>query len=282
MLVAFFLFVIMDTSAKWLVLAGLPALQVAFMRFLVHLIWVVLIYAPREGAQLLQTRVRGIQLLRGALLTGATLLNFTALKYLPLPVTISIFFAGPMLVCLLSIPILGEKVGPKRFAAVAAGFAGVLVILQPWSERFDWHVIYSLGSMSCASLYFVLSRLIRGENGNGTTQFYAAIPGTLILAPLAISQWVWPENWLSWFLLVLLGSLGVFGHSLVTKAHEFAEASVLAPTVYSQILFVTVMSYLIFDMPPSFNTLIGAAIIIISGMYIWQRERRLAANTNTR
>jgi len=97
---------------------------------------------------LLQTRVRGIQLLRGAMLTGATLLNFTALKYLPLPVTISIFFAGPMLVCLLSIPILGEKVGPKRFAAVAVGFAGVLVILQPWNERFDWHVIYSLGSMN--------------------------------------------------------------------------------------------------------------------------------------
>jgi len=80
----------------------------------------------------------------------------------------------------------------------------------------------------------------------------------------------------------LLGSLGVFGHSMVTKAHEFAEASVLAPTVYSQILFVTVMSYLVFDMPPSFNTLLGAAIIMLSGLYIWQRERRLAANTNTR
>jgi len=122
----------------------LPALQVAFMRFLVHLIWVVLIYAPREGAQLLQTRVRGIQLLRGALLTGATLLNFTALKYLPLPVTISIFFAGPMLVCLLSIPILGEKVGPKRFAAVAAGFAGVLV----WLDELRLLVLRALPSDS--------------------------------------------------------------------------------------------------------------------------------------
>lgn len=276
MLMAFFLFVIMDTSAKWLVLAGLPALQVAFTRFFVHLLWVLVIYVPQEGSSLFRSKVHGIQLLRGLLLSGATLLNFTALKYLPLPVTISIFFAGPMLVCLLSIPILGEKVGPRRFAAVITGFAGVLVILQPWSEAFDWRVIYCLGAMCCASLYFVLSRLIRGADGNGTTQLHAAIPGSLILAPFAISHWVWPEGPLAWSLLVLLGSLGLFGHTLVTKAHEYAEASVLAPTVYSQIIFVTLLSYVVFETAPTFSTLLGATIIIVSGLYLWWRERALA------
>ncbi len=276
MLVAFAMFVVMDTSAKWLVLSGIAALQVAFMRFAVHLLLVLAVYAPRHGLALLRSRTPRLQLVRGALLSGATVLNFTALKYLPLPVTISIFFAGPLLVCLLSIPVLGERVGPRRFAAVAAGFAGVLVILQPWSERFDWHVLLSLGSMACAATYFVLSRLIRGADGNGTTQLYASLAGTFVLAPFALHAWSWPADAGQWALLVLLGTLGLTGHSFVVRAHEYAEASVLAPTVYSQILYVSVASWVVFEQPPEASTLAGSAIIIASGLYVWWRERALA------
>jgi len=276
MLVAFAMFVVIDTSAKWLVLAGIPALQAAFLRFFIHLLLVLGAYLPREGASLFATRVRGIQLARGALLAGATLLNFTALKYLPLPVTISIFFAGPMLVCLLSIPVLGERVGPRRFAAVLTGFAGVLVVVQPWGEAFSWHVLLSIGAMCCAAGYFVLSRLMRGADGNGTTQFHASVVGSVVLAPFAIDAWVWPADTLSWALLVLIGTFGVVGHTMVTRAHELAEASVLAPTVYSQIVFVSLGSWVVFDAPPGGTTLIGTSIIIGSGLYLWARERQLA------
>ena len=276
MLVAFAMFVVMDTSAKWLVLSGLAALQVAFMRFAVHFLLVLAAYAPREGASLLRSNAPRLQLARGALLSGATLLNFTALKYLPLPVTISIFFVGPLLVCLLSIPVLGERVGPRRFLAVAAGFGGVLVILQPWSERFDWHVLLSLGATTCASTYFVLSRLIRGADGNGTTQLYASLTGTFVLAPFALAAWTWPADPAQWGLLVLLGTFGLTGHSMVVRAHEFAEASVLAPTVYSQILYVSLASWLVFGQPPEAATLAGSAIVIASGLYVWWRERALA------
>ena len=276
MLGAFALFVVMDTSAKWLVTGGLAALQVAFMRFAVHLALVALVYGPREGASLARSRRPGAQLARGAMLSGATLLNFTALKYLPLPVTISIFFAGPLVVCLLSVPVLGERVGPRRFAAVGTGFLGVLVILQPWSERFDWHVVYSLGAMLCASSYFVMSRLIRGSDGNGTTQLYGALAGTVALAPFALEAWVWPDGALQWALLGLLGTLGLTGHSMVVRAHEFAEASVLAPTVYSQILYVSLASWLVFGQAPTGSTLLGSGIVIASGLYVWWRERSLA------
>jgi len=276
MLTAFALFVIMDTSAKWLVLAGIPALQVAFLRFLIHLLLVLGVYLPRQGGALFLTRVRSIQLARGAMLAGATLLNFTALKYLPLPVTISIFFAGPMLVCLLSIPVLGERVGARRLSAVLSGFVGVLVIVQPWNEAFGWHVLLSIGSMCCASGYFVLTRLMRGADGNGTSQFHAAIVGSVVLAPLALGGWVWPADPQAWALLLLIGTFGVIGHSMVTRAHELAEASMLAPTVYSQIVYVSLFSWLVFDSPPSGNTLVGATIIIGSGLYLWWRERQIA------
>jgi len=275
MLAAFAMFVVMDTSAKWLVLAGIPALQVAFLRFSVHLLLVLGAYWPREGRALFATRVRGIQLARGAMLAGATMLNFTALQHLPLPVTISIFFAGPMLVCLLSIPMLGERVGPRRIGAVLVGFLGVLVVIQPWNETFGWHVLLSLGSMCCASLYFVLSRMMRGADGNGTSQLHASVVGTVLLAPFALGGWVWPHGPLPWALLLLVGSLGFVAHSMVTRAHELAEASVLAPTVYSQIVYVSIVSWLVFASPPGGTTLLGAGIIIGSGLYLWWRERRL-------
>ncbi len=278
MLAAFGIFVVMDTSAKWLVLGAIPALQVAFMRFAVHLAWVIALYLPKEGVSLMRSRTPGFQILRGCMLVSATMFNFTALKYLPLPVTISIFFTGPILVCLLSIPILGERVGLKRFVAVGVGFIGVLVIVQPWSERFDPAMLLSVCAAVSAAMYFVLSRRIRGADGNGTSQFYVGLTGTLVTLPFALHFWVWPSSSLQWMVLVLIGSAGMLGHTFVTRAHELAEASVLAPTVYSQMLFVTLASWLIFDTVPSTSTLVGAAIIISSGLYIWWRERRLTRN----
>lgn len=279
MLIAFAMFVVMDTSAKWLVVAGVPALQVAFLRFAVHLLWTLGIYLPREGRTLFRSQARGIQVARGALLASATLLNFTALQHLPLPVTISIFFAGPMLVCLLSIPVLGERVGPRRFAAVAVGFCGVLIVVQPFSERFDPHLFLSLAATLCAASYFVLSRLVRGRDGNGTSQIHTSIVGTALLSPFAVSAWVWPTDLAQWGLLLVIGSLGFLGHSMVTRAHELAEASVLAPTVYSQILYVSFASWVVFDSPPSPSTLAGASIIIASGLYLWRRERQRELQT---
>ncbi len=277
MLTAFALFVVMDTSAKWLVVGALPALQVAFMRFAVHLIWVVVLYLPRQGHSLVQSRTRGWQLLRGLMLASATMFNFTALQYLPLPVTISIFFTGPIIVCLLSIPVLGERVGIRRFVAVGIGFLGVLVIVQPWSERFDWHILLSLAAAFSAAMYFVLSRKIRGSDDNGTSQFYVGLVGSLVTLPFAVQAWVWPTEALQWALLVLLGTLGMLGHTFVTRAHELAEASVLAPSVYSQMIFVTISSWFVFGTAPTPATLFGATIIIVSGLYIWWRERSLLA-----
>jgi len=275
MLVSFLCFAIMDTSAKWLVMAAIPAMQVTFLRYFVHFMWVILIYFPKNGMAITRSRKPHLQILRAMLLLGGSAFNFTALKYLPLTTTVAIFFASPMLVCLLSIPILNEKVGIKRFAAIVVGFIGVLIIVAPWGEQFDYHIFLAVGALFGASGYFIMSRVIAGIDANSVTQFYCAGVPTLLLLPVVLSVWQWPTTQLDWGLLLLIGTLGMFGHSLLTVAHRFAEASVLAPVVYSQIIYITLFSWMIFDSVPSLSTTIGIVIIIASGVYIWSRERAL-------
>jgi len=262
-------------------MAAIPSLQVVFLRYFVHFVWVILIYVPKNGMAITRSRIPKLQILRAILLFSATAFNFTALKYLPLTTTTAIFFASPMLVCLLSIPILKEKVGIKRFTAVVVGFVGVLIIVAPWGERFDYHVFLAVGALFGASGYFIMSRVIAGVDANSVAQFYCAGVPTLILFPVVVTVWEWPTTQLDWGLLVLIGSLGMFGHSLLTAAHRFAEASVLAPTVYSQIIYITLFSWLIFDAVPGPSTAIGVAIIIASGVYIWSRERSVQLEQTT-
>ena len=275
MLGAFFCFSVMDTSAKWLVAAAIPALQVAWLRYFGHLVVVLAAYTPRQGLSIVKSKNPKLQSIRAIFLLVGTCLNFTALHYLPLTITIAIFFVTPLTVCLLSIPVLGEKVGLKRLLAVLVGFGGVLVIVQPWSQSFDPHVFLSIAAMLSISCYFVMSRVIAGVDSNATTQVFVSGLGTALLAPVALYFWVWPGSIQDWILLILIGVLGMVGHSMLTKAHHYAEASVLAPTVYSQMIFIAILSWIVFNEPPDQQTLIGTGIIIGSGLFIWFRERQL-------
>ena len=275
MLLAFLCFAVMDTTAKWLVGAAVPVMQVVWLRYFVHFLCTLVVYVPRQGLSIARSNRPGLQTLRALFLLCSTAFNFTALKYLPLTTTVAIFFVAPLTVCLLSIPILGEKVGLKRLLAVLVGFLGVLIIVQPWSESFDPHVFIAIGAMLCASGYFVMSRVIAGVDQNATVQFYVAGIATLLLSPFAFFVWQWPESWHTWFLLCLIGSLGMIGHSFLTRAHQFAEASVLAPTVYSQVIYITILSWVVFGQPPSQSTLVGTIVIVSSGLFIWFRERQI-------
>lgn len=273
---AFFLFATMDTAAKWLAAAAIPAIQVAFLRYAVHFGWVLALYLPRQGGAVFSSATPRLQVLRGVSLLLATVLNFTALTYLPLATAISILFAAPLVVCLLSVPVLGEKVGVRRLAAVLAGLFGVLVIVDPWGERFDRHMLLSVGAMLSLSIYFVLTRRIAGIDSNAVTQCYTAGVATLALAVPSAFLWVWPSGAMQWASLLMIGSFGMLGHSMVTRAHEHVEASVLAPMIYSQILYATLFGWLLFDSVPDARTALGVLIIVASGLYVWLRERRLA------
>lgn len=266
----------MDTSAKWLAMLGVIAVQITFLRYFFHFLWVVVLYVPKEGLSVFRSSKPQWQALRAVVLLGGTFFNFAALHYLPLTITIAIFFSVPLIVCLLSIPVLGEKVGLHRLSAVAVGFIGVLVIVAPWNEQFDAHIFLSLAATLCASTYFVLTRKIASADRNAVAQAYVAGISTAVMAPLAFTLSDWSMGIHAWAVAILLGSLGMLGHSVLTRAHRYVEASVLAPTVYSQILYITLFSWIFFDSPPDQRTIIGTAIIVLSGLYLWRRERRLS------
>jgi len=270
---AIFLFTLIDTSAKWLIMAGLPAMQVVFSRYVGAFLTALIFFIPRRGLGEFRSNRPWIQVLRALALLGSTVFNFLALRYLPITLTIAMFFAMPIVVTLLSIPILGERVGLRRFLAVLTGFIGVLVIVQPWGAQFHWAVFLSIGALFSASTYFVLTRLLAGIDNNSTSQLWTNGLATLALAPIAMQNAFWPENTLNMLVFLFIGFLGGVSHILATQAFRFAQASVLAPVTYVQVIYATAAGYLVFNTLPTIWTAIGTAIIIASGVYIWQRER---------
>lgn len=277
-LVALLIFTGVDTCAKWLVQAGLPIPQVVFTRYVGHLA-LVLVLAFMAGEGLWRTENRGTALLRGGALLASTVTNFWALSYLPLATTAAILFTSPLWVCLLSIPMLGERVGPRRWMAIGVGFIGVLVVTRPLSGSAHWAMLLSLVASVCVALYSILTRRLAGRESTATLQFYAALIATLGTAPLALGDWHWPTDAPGWLALALIGVFGWGGHQLLTVAHRFAPASVLAPFVYVQIVFMTASGWIIFGDAPDGWVLAGAGIVVASGFYIWLIERQQARRT---
>lgn len=272
---AFFFFIMIDTSAKWLVGAGMPALQVVFIRYAGHFASTMVFLFPKEGRNIYRSNAPKIQIIRSFLLVLSTIFNFVALQYLPLTITTAVFFTTPIVVVLLSIPMLGEKVGTKRFLAVLVGFVGVLIVVRPLGASFHWAMFSSFGALLAASMYFILTRMIAGRDDNPTGQFFTSGIPTLILLPFVFSVWTWPQDGWSWVAACMIGIFGFLGHSMLTIAHRFAEASTLAPAVYVQVIYVSLISWLVFNQPPDGWTLVGTAIIIGSGIFIWWREKQL-------
>ncbi len=266
-------FTCIDTSAKWLILSGLPALQVAFARYAGHFVLSLVAFLPREGAGAFRSHSPGLQFLRSSFLFGSTVLNFLALRHLPITLTTTIMFAGPIVVSLLGVPILGERIGARRLAAIAVGFVGVVVAVQPWGAGADPAIFFSIGALSSASLYFVLTRRLAGTETNAVSQLWSSGIATACLAPLALNVWIWPETWQGFAVMIFIGTFGMTGHSLANIAHRFADASILAPVVYLQLIFATIAGIVVFATPPTVWTLAGAAVIVAAGIYIWRRER---------
>ncbi|MEM9797426.1 MAG: DMT family transporter [Pseudomonadota bacterium] len=274
MLLAYAFFAMTDTSVKWLSLAGLPVLQLAFMRFGVHLALSTGPMMGRDHSGFTAPRQQaGIMLLRGALLCVSTVTNFLALRYLDLTVTAAIMFSSPLLVCALSVPLLGERVGRWRWSAIAVGFLGVLIVVRPWSADFHWAAILSLIAALCLALFSILTRRLAGIAAPRTMQLYAGLVGTCALAPVALAVWESPVAPLDWALMVGVGVTAWAGHHFFSAAHGFAPASLLMPYSYSFLLYLAVTGYLVFGTVPDGQTVLGALVVAAAGLVIWWRER---------
>ncbi len=275
MLMAWLFFSLVDLGAKWLALAGVPAFQLAFMRYAGHFVISVGVIAKGGiEAGRFKTDHPWQVISRALLLISATVFNFYALRFLPLTVVSAIMFSSPVIVCFLSVLVLKESVGPWRWAAIILGFLGVLVVVRPFGSAFHPTMLLIVYNATALALYSIMTRRLSGVVAVDTMQFYLGLTGTVVLLPFAIWFWVQPEN--TWSLIVLIG-LGVFGwcgHQLLTNAHRFGTANQLMPFTYSFLIYVAIWGYLFFDTVPDAFTLAGAALIMAAGLIIWKREKK--------
>jgi drug/metabolite transporter (DMT)-like permease len=270
---AYLLFTLLDGSAKWLV-GAMPVIMVVWLRFVMHAIIAGAVLFPIRGVSLVRSRYLRWHLVRALMFVAMTGINFWALQYLQLTVTSSIFFTVPIIIALASALAFGERLDAGRWAAIGAGFAGVLLIVHPWSAQFHPAMLASLVNALLYAIFMLMTRRLAAYETPETIQYLPAVGAAVLLTPFAIAGWEWPDTWLEWTVVCLLGAFGAVGHQLLALAHRYAPASVIAPFLYQQVIYMALFGYLVFgDVPPA-AVWTGAPIVIASGLYLFYRERR--------
>jgi drug/metabolite transporter (DMT)-like permease len=272
MVLAILLFTVMDTLGKELT-DRYPVPQVVWARYFFQFA-LMLLLIPRVGfLKLVRTAQPGIQLWRGVLLAISTLCLIGAISFVPLADAYTITFTAPLLVTVFSIPLLGERVGWRRWSAVLAGFAGVLIVIRPGFGATHWALALPLITALGFALYQILTRKVSAVPGESPLAmlFYLACVGTAIMTLLVPFFWreVAPVDWLT---MTAMGALGGLGHLILIRALTIAPASLLAPFAYSQIVWALALGYLVFGDLPDRWMLIGCGVIVASGLYVFYRE----------
>jgi drug/metabolite transporter (DMT)-like permease len=221
----------------------------------------------------MRTSRPGLQIGRSILLLGSTLLNFFALRYLQLDQALAIVFSTPFFVAILSGPVLGEWVGWRRWAAICVGFVGVLLVARPGFGGIHPAALISLAAAVFYAAYTISTRLLARTDSNETTLFYSNLVGAVVMLPVVPFVWTTPSDPLVIGLMIVCGAFGSVGHYLLIIAHRLAPPAVLAPFIYTQLVWVIILGYLVFNDLPNEWTLAGAAIVVASGLYMLYREQ---------
>ena len=264
-----------DGSAKYLS-QTLPTIEIVWARYVGSAVAVFLFVNPWTKPSLLATRRLKLQLLRSVLLFGSTTAFFMAVRALPLSQATTIGFSTPFVVVLLSGILFGQWVGPRRLAAIGVGFLGVLVVTRPVGGSLNPAVLYALASVVCNASYYLVTRMLAGTERAGTTMTYTAVAAIVVLTPILPAVWVTPSGVLPWVVMSLMGAFGALSQWLVLLAHQRAPAPVLTPFGYVQIITTSTFGFLLFGETPTHSTLVGASIVVASGLYLWYRERVVA------
>ena len=283
MVIAMLLLPGLDAFAK-LLSKDMSAGQIVFYRFIFQASFMLPIVLYRKEL-LISLRIKPlIQFMRGVLVALATLFFFSALKYMPMAESISIFFVEPMILTILSSLLLGETIRYRRIIAIIIGFIGATIIISPSYEIFGWSAIWPLCAAVCFALYVVLTRQISGLVGVYPMQFTAGLMASLVMAIALSAGYQFDIDVLipslpsldTLWMIVGLGIFATIGHIFLVNAVRHANASLLAPFQYLEIVAATILGYFIFSDLPDQQTLIGVVIIIGSGMYLMHRERVLS------
>ncbi len=233
-----------DVTAKYLS-ATLPSIEITWIRFLTFALIMAPAMLPGSPLFALQTKRPGLQLLRGAALLGSSLFFISGLRFLPIAEASATGFVSPLFVTALSIFFLGEKVGLRRWLATAVGLVGVIIILRPGSGAFHPAAFFPIVSALAWACTLIMTRMMSGSERAVTIMSYSSIAGVCILTALVPFVWVAP-TWHDIMFGIFIGIASTVGQWIVVLAFRYADASVLAPFSYTQLLWVSILGFLIF------------------------------------
>ena len=266
-----FLFSISDTLAKYLREASMPAVEIAWLRYLIFVLFGVYL-SGRRHVMMLRPKDPGLQVLRGVTLLGSAVLFIGGLSYLQMAEASAISFVSPAFITALSVPFLGERVGVRRWAGTLVGLLGVLIVIRPGPGALQFAALYPLGSAACWAVTIIVTRKMGTQDRSETTLLWSASTGLVLLTAMLPFDFVRPTLWEVGF-GVLLGIAASSGQYLLILAYRRAAASLLAPFSYVQLLFSAALGYVVFRSVPDAWAFAGAAVIMASGLYIVHRER---------
>ena len=273
MLATMLCFITLDAIMKFL-LQDFSLVQVTWARFFFATIIAALV-CGRSLPQLIRSHAPKKQILRSILLMSTTGTFNAGIRSTPLATGTTIMFLSPILVTLLSIPLLGEKVGIRRWAGIVIGFIGAFIVVKPWEGGLGgigFGVLFLLLASLLNSNYQIVTRMVRDDDPL-TSLLFTATAGALVTSLMVPWFWTWPSAF-HWMLLIASGFAGALGHLCLIRALRLAPASVVAPFSYSSLIWATLFGFVIWNDWPDFWTWLGAALIIGSGLYIFHRERR--------
>ncbi|HEY5598989.1 MAG TPA: DMT family transporter [Kiloniellales bacterium] len=273
MLLAVVMFATMDVLVKWLG-ATYPTLQIVFFRSLFAFIPLSLFLIRGGGLAALRTQRLPQHALRSLIGLAALTSFFYAYSQMPLANAVAIGFAAPLFMTALSVPLLGEKVGPRRWLAVLVGFAGVLVIVRPDAGVFAGAAPVALAGTAFYALAMIFVRKLSRTETSASIVFYFTLTCTVVSGAFMPFQWVAPDA-AGWAMLITVGLIGGLAQMALTNALRLADLSVVAPFDYMALLWTAGFGYLIWNDIPGAHVWLGAAIVIASGIYILYRETRL-------
>lgn len=263
-----------DIASKYLA-TSLPALQITWMRYGTFAAIMIATVAFTGGFHRLRTRRPGLQVLRALGVTVSSILFVAGLRDLPMADATATSFVSPLFVTALSIPILGEIVGWRRWLATIVGLIGVLIVVRPGGHGFQAASLFVLGSSFFWAFSLIVTRMMSRTETPVVTLAYSATIGFVLLCLIVPFSW---QELDSKALLIgaFIGGISTIGHIFLIQAFRHADASLLAPFSYSQLLWASIFGYLVFSAIPDLWTYVGAAIIAASGLYTAHRERMRA------
>ena len=251
--------------------------MVVMIRYWFFAAFVLTISSRKPGGvkQVAKTKTPLLQIFRSLLLVAEMCVTILAFTLLGLAETHAIFASYPLIIAMLSGPILGERVGWRRWLAICVGFFGILIILNPGNGIFSPYALVPLAGAILFALYGLLTRYAGQYDNSSTSFFWTGIIGCIAMTAIGLNFWD-PVSQADWSIMLILSASGMLGHFLLIKCYEVAEASAVQPFAYLQLIWASIIGIIIFGEQITTNVFIGACIIVGAGLFTLWRERKVS------